>query len=91
MIVELATIPEKISQLVNDIAYIARQTKMVAINAAIEAARVGEYGRGFEIVAREMAELSDRSSVATTHVREAIEDVDSLVQNILQLWEEVKM
>lgn len=91
MIVELATIPEKISQLVNDIAYIARQTKMVAINAAIEAARVGEFGRGFEIVAREMAELSDRSSVATTHVREAIEDVDSLVQNILQLWEEVKM
>src|SRR5690606_18942739 len=90
MIMELSAIPAKIENLVDGIANIAKQTKMVAINAAIEAARVGEYGRGFEIVAREVGELSDQSSKATTQVREAIEEVNSLVQKILQLWEEVK-
>lgn len=91
MIMELSAIPAKIENLVDGIANIAKQTKMVAINAAIEAARVGEYGRGFEIVAREVGELSDQSSKATTQVREAIEEVNSLVQRILQLWEEVRV
>lgn len=90
MIVELSAIPEKIGDLVNGIAHISKQTKMLAINAAIEAARVGEYGRGFEIVAREVGELSDQSSKATIQVRDAIEEVNSLVQTILQLWEEVR-
>ncbi len=90
MIVELAAIPDKIGDLVNGIAHISKQTKMVAINAAIEAARVGEYGRGFEIVAREVGELSDQSGKATIQVRDAIEEVNTLVQNILQLWEEVR-
>ncbi|HHX01193.1 MAG TPA: PAS domain-containing protein [Firmicutes bacterium] len=90
MIVDLSAIPAKIENLVDGIANIAKQTKMVAINAAIEAARVGEYGRGFEIVAREVGQLSDQSQKATIQVREAIEEVNSLVQKILQLWEEVK-
>ncbi|HOB08201.1 MAG: methyl-accepting chemotaxis protein [Limnochordia bacterium] len=90
MIVDLSAIPVKIENLVDGIANIAKQTKMVAINAAIEAARVGEYGRGFEIVAREVGQLSDQSQKATIQVREAIEEVNSLVQKILQLWEEVK-
>lgn len=90
MIVDLSAIPMKIENLVDGIANIAKQTKMVAINAAIEAARVGEYGRGFEIVAREVGQLSDQSQKATIQVREAIEEVNSLVQKILQLWEEVK-
>ena len=90
MIVELSAIPAKIENLVDGIANVAKQTKMVAINAAIEAARVGEYGRGFEIVAREVGQLSDQSQKATIQVREAIEEVNSLIQRILQLWEEVK-
>lgn len=91
MIMDLSAIPAKIENLVDGIANISKQTKMVAINAAIEAARVGEYGRGFEIVAREVGELSDQSGKATTQVREAIEEVNSLVQKILQLWEEVRV
>lgn len=90
MIVDLAAIPSKINNLVSGIANVSKQTKMVAINAAIEAARVGEHGRGFEIVAREIGELSDQSSKATNQVREAIEEVNSLVQKIMQLWEEVR-
>lgn len=90
MIVDLSGIPKKIESLVDGIAHISKQTKMVSINAAIEAARVGEHGRGFEIVAREVGELSDQSGKATTEVRKAIDEVNSLVQNIMQLWEEVK-
>lgn len=90
MIRELSEIPEKIGDLVGGIANIAKQTKMLAINAAIEAARVGEHGRGFEIVAREVGDLSDKSSQATDQVRDAIEEVISLVQKIMDLWEEVK-
>ena len=47
MIADLAAIPEKVGKLVNGISYIAKQTKMVSINAAIEAARVGEMGARF--------------------------------------------
>lgn len=91
MIIDLTSIPDKIGHLVNGIANISKQTKMVAINAAIEAARVGEHGKGFEIVAQEIGSLSDQSSKATEEVRKAIEEIDGMVQKIMQLWEEVKV
>ena len=50
MIMDLSAIPAKIENLVDGIANISKQTKMVAINAAIEAARVGEYGRGLRLL-----------------------------------------
>ena len=90
MIVDLAAIPDKVGKLVNGISYIAKQTKMVSINAAIEAARVGEMGRGFEVVAQEVGELSDRSSEAATQVRDAIKEVETLVKRIMEAWEESK-
>lgn len=86
MIKDLAEIPEKVGNLVNGITYVARQTKMVSINATIEAARVGELGRGFQVVAEEVGQLSDRSTEAATQVREAIADVESLVSKILDVW-----
>lgn len=91
MMHDLAGIPQKIGELVNGITYIAKQTKMVSINAAIESARVGEQGRGFQIVAEEVGRLSDQSSTAANQVRDAINEVDLLVQNILELWEDVKL
>ncbi|MGI6150012.1 MAG: PAS domain-containing protein [Firmicutes bacterium] len=90
MIADLAAIPEKVGKLVNGISYIAKQTKMVSINAAIEAARVGEMGRGFEVVAQEVGQLSDRSSEAATQVRDAIQEVETLVKRIMEAWEESK-
>jgi|GEM_PF-343186 len=91
MILDLAEIPEKMNELITGIADMAKRTKMVSINAAIESARVGEHGRGFHIVAEEVGRLSDESSNATTEIRDAIEEVNTLVQRILQLWEEVKL
>jgi len=86
MISELGKIPENIGKLVNAITYIARQTKMVSINATIEAARLGDLGRGFEVVAEEVGQLSDRSSEAATQVRDAIAEVETLVTKILEVW-----
>lgn len=90
MIADLAAIPGKVGKLVNGISYIAKQTKMVSINAAIEAARVGDMGRGFEVVAQEVGELSDRSGEAATQVRDAIQEVETLVKRIMEAWEESK-
>jgi len=86
MMADLAKIPEKIGQLVNSITYIARQTKMVSINATSEAARLGDLGRGFEVVAEEVGQLSDRSSQAAIQVKEAISEVEKLVYSILEVW-----
>lgn len=90
MMADLAAIPEKVGKLVNGITYIAKQTKMVSINAAIEAARVGEMGRGFEVVAHEVGQLSDRSSQAAIQVRDAIAEVDSLVKGIMEAWDQTQ-
>lgn len=90
MIADLAAIPGKVGKLINGISYIAKQTKMVSINAAIEAARVGDMGRGFEVVAHEVGQLSDRSSEAATQVRDAIKEVETLVARIMEAWEESK-
>lgn len=91
MMADLAAIPEKVGKLVNGISYIAKQTKMVSINAAIEAARVGEMGRGFEVVAHEVGQLSDRSSEAATQVRDAIAEVEKLVKGIMEAWQASKV
>ena len=91
MMADLAGIPEKVGKLVNGISYIAKQTKMLSINAAIEAARVGEMGRGFEVVAHEVGQLSDRSSEAATQVRAAIAEVEKLVKGIMEAWEATKV
>lgn len=87
MIEDLAVIPEKVGKLVDSITYIAKQTKMVSINATIEAARVGELGRGFHVVAEEVGHLSDRSSEAAIQVGAAISEVETLVRRVLEVWE----
>ncbi|RMH05939.1 MAG: hypothetical protein D6704_08430 [Nitrospirae bacterium] len=66
-----------ISQMVEEVEFIADQTRLLALNAAIEAARAGEHGRGFAVVADEVTKLANRSGHAVTRIRELTEGVRS--------------
>ncbi len=69
----------KISHVVTTINKISDQTNLLSLNAAIEAEKAGEFGRGFSVVAREISRLADQTAIATQDIEQVVAEMQTSV------------
>jgi methyl-accepting chemotaxis protein len=86
---ELSTAAERIGAIVGLIEKVAEQTNLLALNATIEAARAGEAGKGFAVVASEVKSLAAQTAKATEDISTQIAGVQSVVRDAVQAIEAV--
>lgn len=84
---DLSNRNQQIGEIIESVADVADQTQLLAVNAAIEAAKAGEVGRGFGVVASEMKALSEQSKKAAQRIRGIVGEVQRATADTVQLVE----
>jgi len=80
---KLSKASNEVDQVMDQIAGISEQTNLLALNAAIEAARAGEQGRGFAVVADEVRQLAARAQASTEDIRQTLEQIRGIVGTVV--------
>jgi methyl-accepting chemotaxis protein len=87
-IVRLSEQSQTVGEIISSVDDIAEQSNLLAVNAAIEASRAGEQGKGFTVVAEEIKTLSEQSKRATAQVRGILNDIQKATSNAVMATEE---
>ncbi len=82
---KLASQIERVKELSDNLTRIAKQTNLLALNAVIEAARVGEMGKGFSVVAAEFRKLAETSNKIAMEMRSVVKEIEN---EVIELREE---
>jgi methyl-accepting chemotaxis protein len=87
-VVRLSERSHAIGEITATVAVLAEQSNLLAVNAAIEAAKAGEHGKGFAVVAQEVKSLAEQSRQATRQVREILGDIQKSVGAAVMITEQ---
>lgn len=87
-ILELSNLSQRIGEITSAVSDIAKQSKMLSLNASIEAAKAGEAGRGFSVVAEEVRNLAEQSERSTRQVQQILDDVQKSTEKAVMATEE---
>nr|HPR18670.1 methyl-accepting chemotaxis protein [Candidatus Cloacimonadota bacterium] len=88
MVVKLSEQSQTISRITESVNELAEQSNLLAVNAAIEAAKAGEHGKGFSVVAQEIKNLAERSKEATKQIQNILEDIQKSISKAVMVTEE---
>ncbi|MDF1678277.1 MAG: PAS domain S-box protein [Legionellaceae bacterium] len=79
---------QQVGEITEAVSDIAKQSKMLALNASIEAAKAGESGKGFAVVADEVKDLAERSQTATENVQGILQDIRKTAERAVMVTED---